>query len=67
MKSHKNVYVRYTLLEITIIHFKCIYLNKGRYYSVLARFLADEIAQKFIYKIYIIRNNNDGIWAHVAQ
>ena len=23
-----------------------------------------ETAQKFIYKIYIVRNNNDAIWVH---
>ena len=26
-----------------------------------------EISQKFIYKIYIIRNDNDAIWVHIAQ
>ena len=30
-------------------------------------FLMNEIGQKFIYKIYIIRNNDDAIWVHEAQ
>ena len=29
--------------------------------------LVDEIAQKFMYKIYTIRNNNDSIWLHITQ
>ena len=33
----------------------------------LSRFLADEIAQKFIYKICIIRNNNGGVWVYRAS
>ena len=32
-----------------------------------SRCLEDEIARNFIYKIYIIRNNNDAIWEHVSS
>ena len=32
-----------------------------------SQFLVDEIAQKFLWKIYIIRNNNDAIWVHIVQ
>ena len=30
-------------------------------------FLMDEIAQKFIHKIYIIRNKNEPFWVHIDQ
>ena len=32
-----------------------------------SQFLVDEIAQKFIYKIYITWNNKVAIWIHMAQ
>ena len=35
--------------------------------SVRSRFLVDEIAQKFLCKISINRNNNDAILVHIAE
>ena len=35
--------------------------------AYLSRILGDEIAQKFIYKVYIIKSKNDAIWVHIGQ
>ena len=32
----------------------------------LSQFLLVKIARKFMYNIYIIRNNNDAIWVHIS-
>ena len=40
MKSHKNLYTRYILLERTMVQFLCMYLAKGRFNSVFFLFFS---------------------------
>ena len=74
LKSHKNFYAKYVLLEIKMRQFNCVQLCRERCYSVfskiftiiLPRFPLHRILQNFKPSILDLRNDINKIYEDIA-
>ena len=74
MKSYKNLYTKYIQLEIIMMQFGCIQLNRGRCYSVffkilvivLSRILLHGTVRNFACNVLILQNDINVIFASIA-